>query len=234
MMNETSALKKPWIKICGLTEPGNAFDCANLGADAIGLVFFEKSPRNVSKEKAALITKNLPQHILTIGVFVNAAYEDIMEKVKDCDLKGVQLHGNESPQLVTRLLKENLIVIKALFAAEAPFLSQAPEYTDTSFFLLEYGKGTLPGGNAESWEYELSRKLKTATPVILAGGLHPGNICQAIRSAEPAGVDVSSGVEKSRGIKDLNKVKSFITRVKSMRVRACTPPNGSEYHPPER
>ncbi|MCK4766837.1 MAG: phosphoribosylanthranilate isomerase [Desulfobacula sp.] len=207
--------KTPWIKICGLTVPENALECANLGADAIGLVFFEKSPRNVTIQKAALISKILPDHILTIGVFVNESYDSIMEKVNQCALKGVQLHGNEPPDLVDRLLEKKLLVIKALFATKEPFLTQASRYKNASFFLIEYGKGALPGGNAESWDYELSLQLKTKIPLVLAGGLHPGNICQAIKAARPAAVDVSSGVEKSYGIKNLNKVESFITRVKS-------------------
>jgi phosphoribosylanthranilate isomerase len=206
---------RPWIKICGLTEPENALDCANLGADAIGLVFFEKSPRNVSIKKAAQISNALPDHILPIGVFVNESYDIIMEKVDRCALKGVQLHGNESPDLIQRLLKKDIIVIKALFAKKTPFLTQSEEYCDPSFFLVEYGKGTLPGGNAESWDYELSLQLKTNVPVILAGGLNPDNICQAVRAVKPTGIDVSSGVEKTYGIKDLNKVESFISQVNS-------------------
>ncbi|MBU8848356.1 MAG: phosphoribosylanthranilate isomerase, partial [Desulfobacterales bacterium] len=199
MLSDTSIIKKnlgktPWVKICGLTDPENALECVNLGADAIGLVFFEKSPRNVSIQRAAQISKTLPDHIFTIGVFVDESYDRIMEKVNRCTLKGVQLHGNEPPDLVDKLLKENLLVVKALFAAKKPFLAQAYRYENASFFLIEYGKGGLPGGNAESWNYELSLQLKTKKPLILAGGLHPGNICQAIKAARPAGVDVSSGV----------------------------------------
>lgn len=204
--------KKPWIKICGLTDPDNALGCAKLGADAIGLVFFEKSPRNVSIQQAARISNTLPKHIKTIGVFVDADYEDIMGKVKICGLKGVQLHGNEPPELVNRLVKKGLLVIKALFAAKPPCLTQAPIYENASFILVEYGKGTLPGGNAESWNYELSCQLKTKTGIVLAGGLRPENIKEAIHTAKPAGVDVSSSVEKCYGIKDLSLVKDFIAR----------------------
>ncbi|WP_300458443.1 phosphoribosylanthranilate isomerase [Desulfobacula sp.] len=204
---------RPWIKICGLTDPENALGCARLGADALGFVFFEQSPRNVSIKTAAHIASVLPDHILTIGVFVNETYDTIMETVHECRLKGVQLHGNEPPELVNCLLKENLWVIKALFAAKPPFLSQAPQYETASFVLVEYGKGPLPGGNAESWTYEHALDAATTPPVVIAGGLHPDNICQAIRAAHPAGVDVSSGVEKAYGIKDLKKVNAFITRV---------------------
>ncbi len=208
--------KKPWIKICGLTDPENALGCVNLGATAIGLVFFDKSPRNVSIKKACEICTALPDHISTIGVFVDESFEFIMERVNTCGLKGVQLHGNEPLELIDRLLAENLIVIKALFAKKEPFLDKASMYENVHFFLVEYGKGTLPGGNAESWDYKLSLELKTKKWVILAGGLTCDNICQALNAVKPSGIDVSSGVEKAYGIKDLNKVESFIKKVKSI------------------
>jgi phosphoribosylanthranilate isomerase len=213
---------RPWIKICGLTDPENALGCARLGADALGFVFFEQSPRHVSVKKAAQIARVLPDDILTIGVFVNDDYDTIMETVLQCGLKGVQLHGNEPPELINCLLKENLWVIKALFAAKSPFLSQAPLYETASFVLVEYGKGPLPGGNAESWTYESALDLTTTTPLVIAGGLNPDNICQAIQAANPAGVDVSSGVEKAYGIKDLKKVNAFITRVHTTCPIPCT------------
>ena len=208
--------KKPFIKICGLTDPETALECARLGADAIGLVFYEKSPRNISVKTAARISNTLPDHILTIGVFVNNTFDEIMEKVRSCSLKGVQLHGNESSDLIDRLKEDNLVVIKALFAKKHPFLTEAESYKNADFLLVEYGKGVLPGGNAESWDYRLSLQLKTHIPVVLAGGLTPANVRQAITSANPAGIDVSSGVEKSPGVKDLIKVKSFITRARSL------------------
>ncbi len=204
----------PWIKICGLTDPDTALECCKLGANAIGLVFFKKSPRNVSMTQAAQISKALPDNIITIGVFVDASYDDIMEKVIQCHLKGVQLHGNESPKLVEQLVKEKLVVIKAIFAKKAPFLDQAAEYNCASFILVEYGKGILPGGNAENWDYRKCLNLDTDTPVILAGGLNVDNVSQAVRDIKPDGVDVSSGVEKAPGTKDLKKVATFIKQVK--------------------
>ena len=162
--------KRPWIKICGLTQVENALACAKEGPDAIGLVFFKKSPRNVSLNQAKKICTALPDAIETIGVFVNESYDIIMEKVEAVGLSGVQLHGNEPPELIDRLHEKELIVIKALFAQKAPFLNQHKEYEKASFFLVEYGKGILPGGNAETWNYEITRQLTTDTPVILAGG----------------------------------------------------------------
>lgn len=220
MLNKASGLasfkKRPWIKICGLTDPDNALACANLRPDALGLVFYEKSPRYVTMDQADRIIKALPRHILTFGVFVDNSLEDILEKVKGCALKGVQLHGKEYPELVDRLKKEHLFVIKALFAAKEPYLSRAKEYSTASALLVEYGKGILPGGNAESWNYELSCRIDTKTPVIIAGGLSPDNVTKAMKTARPFGVDVSSGVEKSPGMKDIHKVGAFIARINAL------------------
>ncbi len=210
---------RPWIKICGLTDPDNSLACAELHPDAIGLVFYEKSPRHVTMDQAARITSVLPQDILTMGVFVDHSFKEIMEKVRHCALKGVQLHGKESPGLVDQLKRENLFVIKALFAAKEPYLNQANKYENASSLLVEYGKGNLPGGNAESWDYELACYIKTKRPVIISGGLSPYSVADAIRAAGPFGVDVSSGVEKYPGMKDINKVRSFIARIDSLMER---------------
>ncbi len=208
---------RPLIKICGLTQPDNALACAQAGADAIGLVFFKKSLRNVSMEQANTITKTLPNHVLSCGVFVNESFEYIMERVEKCGLKAVQLHGAEPPELVDRLANENLMVIKALFAAAKPDLSQAHLYPSTSFCLVEYGKGILPGGNARSWDYSLSAGLNTQVPLMLAGGLSVENIQEAILLANPEAVDVSSGLEKTHGLKDMDKVRSFIHLARSVK-----------------
>ena len=205
----------PWIKICGLTDVDNALDVAALGPDAIGLVFFEKSPRNVSIGQAGTICAALPDSIMPVGVFVDEPYEKVLGIAQTCALKGVQLHGGESPDMVARLLDQGLTVIKGLFATRPPYLSQAPEYSHASYLLIEYGKGTLPGGNAESWDYEISRQLDTDVPVILAGGLDADNVREAIQKARPAGVDISSNVEARPGFKDIKKVKYFIRLTRS-------------------
>lgn len=208
--------KKTWIKICGFTEPDNALACARFSPDAMGLVFFDKSPRNVSVEQAARITEVLPGNILPVGVFVDKPYNEIMDIVERCRLGGVQLHGNEPSEMVDHFLQNDLLVIKALFAKKEPFLDQADRYHTASYLLIEYGKGVLPGGNAESWNYALSRQMKTEVPIVLAGGLGPETICDALKSAGPAGVDVSSGVEKRPGMKDPEKVRAFIEKVKAV------------------
>ena len=209
-----SVSRPPFVKICGLTDPTNAVNCVRAGADAIGLVFFEKSPRNVSLEQAARIARALPPDIITCGVFVNASFDFIMKVRQECGIKAAQLHGTESPELVGRLVEEGLIVVKALFAAREPLLTDASKFPRTSAFLVEYGKGIFPGGNAETWDYTVSSGLKTEKPVLLAGGLSLRNVQEAVKLARPWGLDVSSGVEKSPGVKDVQKVERFISLAK--------------------
>jgi phosphoribosylanthranilate isomerase len=202
----------PQVKICGLTSVKEAQACAQLGAAAVGCVFYPKSPRHLSIQRAAEICAALPPEVKTVGVFVNESFSAIMAKVERCRLSAVQLHGRESPELVKRLRRENLIVIKALFTTSLPELADAPRY-EASAFLAECGGGALPGGTARAWDWRKALPLADTGPVILAGGLSPLNVVQAVEACLPAGVDVSSGVEKAPGRKDLGKVKSFIEAV---------------------
>ncbi|MBW1698531.1 MAG: phosphoribosylanthranilate isomerase [Deltaproteobacteria bacterium] len=203
---------RPQVKICGLTDVQQALACAAAGADAIGYVFYPKSPRFISEEKARAISLALPEGITPVGVFVNMPFSDIMQKVKRCFLKAVQLHGQESPELVNRLREENLLVIKALFTGGSPSFKEVCNY-NAGGYLLECAGGNLPGGNALEWNWEDAQSLGRSYPIILAGGLCPDNISRAIIGANPDAVDVSSGVESRPGIKDIAKVKAFMTGV---------------------
>ncbi len=209
------------IKICGLTDVKEAVETASLGADAIGLVFFNKSPRNLSLYQAREISYALPDDICTVGVFVNESYDKIMQIVEYCRLKAVQLHGGESPELVGALVKEDLKVIKALFVKREPFIREINKY-NASAYLIECGQGVLPGGNALSWNWSEARSVERKQPLILAGGLTPGNVAEAIAAGRPDAVDVSSGVEASPGRKDLARVESFIAAVHNCKDSAIT------------
>lgn len=211
--HKTVGLKyTPQIKICGLTKIDDAVKCTELGADAIGLVFHPKSPRFVTDDRAREICLALPKGIKRVGVFVDETFASIIRKVERCGINAVQLHGNEQPQLVGSLRKENLIVIKALFLENKPSLEEAKDF-DASAFIVEYGKGALPGGNALSWDWEKAKKISGKYPLILAGGLTPENVSHAVSLCLPDAVDVSSGVESAPGTKDIEKVKLFISRV---------------------
>lgn len=203
---------RPQIKICGLTRVDEAVGCAARGADAIGLVFYPKSPRHLTEDQAREICLALPEEIATVGVFVNESFATIMRKVEHCRLKAVQIHGQETPELVDRLRGEGLIVIKALFIGGQPALGEASHY-NASAFLVECAQGTLPGGNALQWNWADAKGLGAEYPLVVAGGLAPDNVAQAIADSEPDAVDVSSGVEAGPGRKDLQKVGAFIEAV---------------------
>ena len=208
----TNHANRPQIKICGLTRVAEARACVDAGADAIGLVFYPPSPRFVEPRRAARIAAAVSGQAVTVGVFVDETYDTIMRSAEDCFLQAVQLHGQEPPDLIRRLRRHNLMVIKALFQTRAPFLKEAAAY-DASAFLLECGRGRLPGGNAAAWPWQTARNLERRKPVILAGGLTPANVSTAIRRGMPDAVDVSSGVESVPGRKNPTQIKSFINAV---------------------
>ncbi len=211
----------PQIKICGITRVSDALSCAELGVNALGFVFYPKSPRYVDQNKVLEISQALPKEIKTVGVFVDESFSSIMQTVEKCGLSAVQLHGSETPQLAAELCKENLIVIKALFLEKSPSIEEAKNY-EASAFIVEYGKGALPGGNALSWDWEKAKTVGENYPLILAGGLAPDNISTAISICSPDAVDISSGVESSYGIKDIGKVESFISIVSGCALTKTT------------
>jgi phosphoribosylanthranilate isomerase len=202
----------PQVKICGLTRVEQALQCADLGADAIGCVFYPKSPRHLTDDQAKKICLALPERVKKVGVFVNESFSSIMNHVERCHLSTVQLHGQESPELVRRLCKQNLQVIKALFIDGNPSLKDAENYP-ASAFLVECGQGKLPGGNALQWNWDQAKSFGEKHPLIIAGGLSPENVSHAIKVSSPHAVDVSSGVESSPGNKDIDKVSLFLDAV---------------------
>jgi len=211
------------VKICGITSPAEAEASAALGASAIGCVFYARSPRFVTDERAREISLALPAGVAAVGVFVNEDYDTVMRRVDRCRLRGVQLHGQESPELVKRLRAADITVIKALFVNGSPTFKDTDAYAEASAFLVEAVGGPLPGGNALSWDWRaVSGKVGEGAPLVLAGGLHAGNVAEAIAAASPDAVDVSSGVEASPGRKDLSKVREFLEAVR--RAEILRPP----------
>jgi phosphoribosylanthranilate isomerase len=206
------------VKICGLTRVDEALACAGAGAAAVGCVFYSGSRRNVNTAIAAEIRRALPPPFPCVGVFVDESFRNIMRIVGRTGFSAVQLHGGETPELVDRLLGEGLFVIKAIFADRAPGFAEAPRF-NASAFLVECGKGPLPGGNALDWEWGRAGPLTRLRPVILAGGLTPENAASAVRAAAPDAVDVSSGVESSPGRKDIRRVRKLIAAVSTAAAR---------------
>ena len=206
------------VKVCGLTRVEEAVACAEAGAAAVGCVFYARSLRCVSAATARAIRRALPPQIACVGVFVDEPFTSIMAMADSAGFRAVQLHGSEPPEVVQRLRREGLFVIKALFADRAPGIGTGSQYW-ASAFLVECGQGALPGGNAHAWEWGRAAALGQRYPLILAGGLTPENAAQAVRAALPDAVDVSSGVEASPGRKDICKVEKFIAAVATASAR---------------
>ncbi|MGD9330433.1 MAG: phosphoribosylanthranilate isomerase [Desulfobacterales bacterium] len=202
----------PQIKICGLTSAREAQACTAAGADAIGFISYPKSPRHLDDQAIGRIVGQLPDSVCPVGVFVNEKFERIMQTVNIGGLRAVQLHGRETPGLVEALAAEGVIVIKALFINGRPALTDAPRYKPMAF-LVECAGGPLPGGNAMDWNWSAARDIPSSRPVILAGGLNPDNVAEAIAASRPHAVDVSSGVENRPGEKNIDKVAAFCQAV---------------------
>jgi len=217
-MESYGTFHTPQIKICGLTKPEDAAKCIALGADAIGLVFFKKSPRYLTVPKAQAIIRALPKDATVVGVFANEPLNSIMDIVYSCHINTVQLHGNEPPKFVHDLVGQGLRVIKALYMEGEPSVKKMATY-QASAYIVECAEGMLPGGNAMIWNWQDAAPFGETHPLILAGGLNADNVHDAIRQAMPDAVDVSSGVESAPGKKDIHKVQMFIKAVKGSKTK---------------
>jgi phosphoribosylanthranilate isomerase len=207
------------VKICGITDE-EAMDAAiEEGADYVGLVFFPPSPRNVAPDRAAELVEFAPGDVTKVGLFVDpddATLDFVLTKVR---LDLLQLHGHETPERVEAIrLEYGLPVMKVLSVSEAADLDAAEPYlavADRLLFDAKPPKGALlPGGNAVSFDWSILTGRKWGLPWMLAGGLTPANVAEAVRISGAPCVDVSSGVESAPGIKDAEKIRAFIQAVK--------------------
>jgi phosphoribosylanthranilate isomerase len=198
------------VKICGITRPEDALVAAQFGADAIGLVFYQKSPRSVTIEQAQIIMQALPAFVTTVGLFVNAKASLVYEILAELPLDLLQFHGDELPEYCQQFAKP---YIKALrMSPNINLQTAAQDYTKAKALLLDtYVKGVAGGtGKVFDWQQVPANLSK---PIILAGGLNPDNVNQAISTLHPYAVDVSGGVESSKGIKNADKIAAFIKGV---------------------
>ena len=201
------------IKICGLTNLPDALAAAEAGADALGFVFCDESPRCVSLETASGIIRELPPSIVKVGVFVNAEEEFVRRAIAECGLNLLQFHGDES---AAYCLQFHLMSMKAFRIRNAASLQALSDYPTDAWLLDAYAPGKL-GGTGEKFNWDLAIEAqKLGRPIFLAGGLTPENVADAVRRVRPYAVDVSSGVEKAPGKKDHAKVKAFIQAAKSI------------------
>jgi phosphoribosylanthranilate isomerase len=203
------------VKICGITSYEDARAAVEAGADALGFVFYDKSPRFINPVKAAGIISRLPPFIQTVGLFVNEETAQVNWTADYCGIDVVQLHGDETPEDCLEVKRR---VIKAFRVQKIISIDPLEKYQDyqVAGYLLDAWSPDAYGGTGRTFNWELAQSAKQYGPVILAGGLSPENIAEAIRVVQPYGVDVSSGVEAALGKKDLAKVKEFIRVAKGL------------------
>ncbi len=201
------------VKICGITNVKDALHAAACGADALGFVFFPESPRSISPESAREIVSTLPPFVSAVGLFVNEKPGRIMETVEYCSLDLLQLHGDESPEDCAVLSGRR--VIKALRVRNAESMRAAGDYK-VSALLLDAWAPDRFGGTGRTFDWELAGLAGESLRIILAGGLNPENVSEAVSAVRPYGVDVSSGVEAAPGKKDPAKVEAFIANAKAV------------------
>lgn len=198
------------VKICGITQKSDALACVEAGADAIGLVFYESSPRAVTIEQAIEIVSALPAFVTTVGLFVDANTDQVNEISNKVQLDCLQFHGNETAAYCEQFARAYIKAIR--MQPETDLNANASEYVSARALLLDTYVKDTPGGTGQAFDWSLVPE-HCDKPIILAGGLTPDNVAEAIKQVRPYAVDVSGGVEKSKGVKDVDKIKQFINAV---------------------
>ena len=200
------------IKICGVTRVEDARAAAELGADAIGLVFYAPSPRNVDPEQARAIIAAVPPFVTIVGLFVDPTLDQVESVLRRCSFGLLQFHGEEAPDFCSRF---GLPYVKAArVRAGADLVQYLSPYHTARGWLLDAYHDRLYGGTGASFDWNLIPR-DLARPVILSGGLGPDNVGAAVRQVRPWAVDVSSGVETAKGVKDAAKIAAFVAGVKN-------------------
>lgn len=202
------------VKICGITNTEDALASVELGADALGFIFWKKSPRYIEPLRAATIIKGLPAFVTAVGVFVDETLEGIKKTQEDSGITCVQLHGGERPEFAQSVRGP---VVKAFRVRDLADLGAIRGYR-VAAYLLDAFKAGVPGGTGETFDWKIALEAKKLGRIILSGGLSPENVSGAVRTVAPYAVDVSSGVEKSPGVKDRLKLERFFEEIEKTRT----------------
>lgn len=207
------------VKICGITQPEQGKTIAQLGATALGFICVPASPRYVTSTQIRAVVEQLPENIDRIGVFANTSLEEICQTVAAAGLSGVQLHGDESPEFCDQLRQSlpSVEIIKALRVRSSQALEQASVYTScVDTLLLDAYHPQQLGGTGKTLDWATLEQFSPCCPWLLAGGLTPDNVLDALTQLSPNGIDLSSGVERAPGDKDLDKVAQLFEQLGSL------------------
>ncbi len=212
-MSASTAVRRVQVKVCGLTTPEDAQRVAETGVDALGLVFWPRSPRAVDLSSARRIVAGLPPFVLRVGVFVDASLDELRRSADEVGLDVLQLHGQEAPELFDRLPRRG---IKALSAGSDFDVERACAFEGhAQAVLLDAQSAVAPGGTGMRCDWDVARRVRARVGrLVLAGGLTPENVAAAIATVQPDAVDVSSAVEHAPGRKDLARVRAFVAAVR--------------------
>ena len=206
------------IKICGIQNEDTLICCEKNNVNFFGMIFYSKSPRNISFEKANILLKKSEKlNINGVGVFVNKNIDELINIINDLKLKFIQLHGSENETYIKNLKKIDVKIIKSIPISDKNDLNKISYYKNVDYFLFDYKplKSDLPGGNSKSFDWNILKNLKIHKPWFLSGGINENNIDQILNGINPFGVDLSSGVEKELGIKDNHIINNFIEKIKN-------------------
>ena len=199
------------IKICGLTRKQDVQTAVAEGADALGFVLYAPSPRSVTAEQATELIQSVPAFVTTVALFVDESAQEIHRVLKICQFDLLQFHGDESPEFCRQFNRPYMKAIRV--RSENDITIAVQNYPDAKALLLDAYVENLPGGTGQAFDWRLIPKL--SIPWVLAGGLNANNVADAIHQVQPFAVDISGGVEASKGIKDSKKIQEFIREVRN-------------------
>lgn len=218
--------RRPKVKVCGITRLEDAILAAELGANALGFVFWAKSPRAVRLEVARSIARQVPPFVATVGVFVNQPFDEVLAIAAGVPLTAVQFHGDEADEVVSAFPWRVIRAVSLDGDGAEQRLARLPH---TVTVLLDAHDPERRGGTGQTTDWSAAGRVAASRPIILAGGLSPANLGNAVQSVRPWGVDVSSGVESAPGVKDAARLKAFFAALapEGGREMAVTDEGGS-------
>ena len=206
------------IKVCGITSLSDAEMVIDLGVSAVGFIFYDKSPRSISIEKAKSISNNISDSVHRVGVFVNNSCDFINRAISQVSLSSIQLHGDETPKFCTHF---DVPIIKALRISNKKNFQNLGEYQVKGLLFDSSSKGVY-GGSGKTFNWSLLNQFSNEIPFILSGGLNPENVKSAVNQIFPSAIDVNSGVESSPGVKDLLRIKKLMKELSSTKDTGFT------------